>query len=251
MTNYKPTSYQPTPATLARGLDVTQIPPQMETFAGDTPVTTQRGTTGSSAILQWQTLGRNASGLLVPWNPEARGAVGDVYATGVLTYAGVPTAADTVTIGGHVITAVANTATPTGLQYKIGTDVTSAAANITALIEANVALLGVTATSSAGVVTLVAAVPGTVGNAITTTESGSNTSFGAGTLANGTDVTKLLPEAALIGVAAQPAAASDHLPYFDGGCFNWKRLILPPNITSLPQLKAYCDGRTLTVGGVL
>lgn len=246
-----PTSYQGYPGMLARGLDVSQFPPQMELYAGDTPVTTDRGQVGSTAIEQFRSLGRNAAGLIVPWNPEARGAVGAAYATGTLTFSAAPTAADTVTVNGHVITAVANTVVPiSASQYRIGTDATSAAINFVALISANVDLYGVTASNAAGVVTLTSKLPGTAGNAIATVESGTNTAFGAATLAGGTDVTAALPESVLIGFAGQPAAASGWVPYWNGGCFNYKRMIWPVNIVDLAQMQAACDGKTLTVGRV-
>lgn len=106
------------------------------------------------------------------------------------TFTGAATAADTVTINGVVLTAVSNGSTPTNNQFKVGTDATSVAANLTAAIMASTsdALAGVVRASSAlGVVTVTCLIGGVIGNSISVSESSSAFSWaGAATaLASG------------------------------------------------------------------
>lgn len=245
-------TYQGYPPMLAGGVGTHDFPVQMELYAGDMPVFTAHGVAGATALEQFRSLGRDASGLIVPWDPEARGTVGNAFATGTLTFStGAPTAADTVTINGVAITAVANGATPTAHQYRVGTDITTAGDNIAACINADPATFLVTASNAGGVVTLTANAAGTGANAITTTESGTHTAFGAGTLAGGSDITAALPQSKLIGFAAQPCPASGNVPYFAGGNYNYRRMIWPLSITTLLQMQAACDRSVLMVDKVL
>jgi len=105
-----------------------------------------------------------------------------VKATGTLTLSGTGTAADTVTINGHLITMVASGAA--GQQINVGASATATAQNLKTYINAHPAT-GVVATGSAAVLTLTALVGGVAGNAITTTEVGTATAFGAATLTGG------------------------------------------------------------------
>ncbi len=116
-------------------------------------------------------------------------------ATGTLTFSGVGTAADTVTIGSKVYTlraipAVAN-------DVLIGASATATAANLVAAINGatgagtlygvgTVANTQVTASNVAGVITVTAIWSGVSANSIATTESGTATAWGAATLAGGT-----------------------------------------------------------------
>jgi hypothetical protein len=99
-----------------------------------------------------------------------------------LTIADVPTADDTVTIGGVVFTWKAS---PSGQgQVAHGASATAAATNLVAKINAHDSLAGaVVATSAAGVVTVSAALPGKWGNLIAVSESGTNTSWAGGATA--------------------------------------------------------------------
>lgn len=118
-----------------------------------------------------------------------------VAATGTITFADVGDANDTVTIGGQVYTLKAVPTNP--FDVDIGADVTGTAANLAAAINAGagagtaygtgtVANSDVTATSALGVVTITARVPGTGGNSITLTKSGTDITVSGATLASGT-----------------------------------------------------------------
>jgi hypothetical protein len=158
------------------------------------------------------------------------GDVAPVAATGVLTFSGVGTADDTITIGARVYTLKAAPAAAN--QVKIGATAAETATNLIAAINGDAgagALYGagtaphadVSARSNASaVVGLVAKAPGTAGNAIATTESGTGTSFGAATMTGG------LAEAGVdpIGVTAVPvvtgAGETDRIPIYRQGNFN-------------------------------
>lgn len=103
-------------------------------------------------------------------------------ATGTITFSGgVPTADDTVTIGGQVFVFKASAAS--ALQVTIGADEAATATNLAAKINSNSTV--VTATKSGGVVTVTANAPGTGGNAIVLTTDADNTAVsGSGTLTN-------------------------------------------------------------------
>ena len=79
-------------------------------------------------------------------------------------------ATDVVTINGTAFTCVSSGAT--GNQFNVGADDTETAANLAASINASSDLTGiVTATSALGVVTVSAAIPSKMGNAITIASS--------------------------------------------------------------------------------
>jgi phage tail sheath gpL-like len=86
--------------------------------------------------------------------------------TATLTYASISNN-DTVVIAGTTLTCV--TGTPSGYtQFKKQTDATVTAANMVAAITGNTTLNKfVSATSTAGVVTITCRVPGTIGNTLT------------------------------------------------------------------------------------
>lgn len=119
--------------------------------------------------------------------------VGAVQASIVGTFTDNPTAADTVTINGTVITARASGAIADEFNLvNGGTAAADAAGNATALaaaINASTGLSGyVVATASAGAVTIKARDPGVLGNAIVIAESMGNFTFAGGAvkLAGGT-----------------------------------------------------------------
>lgn len=92
-------------------------------------------------------------------------AINMAKATGTVTLSA-HVATDTVTINGTILTCVA--AGATGNQYNVGGTDTETAANLAATINASSSFSGlVTATSASNVVTLTAARPGKLGNAVT------------------------------------------------------------------------------------
>lgn len=171
-------------------------------------------------------VGFNANGRLVA-------AQSTVEASGTLTFGGTGTANDTIIIGSVTYTlkaapdAVAN-------EIKIGASAAETALNLVAAINgddngagtkfgsATVAHPDVRAEiASPGVVTIIARVGGTAANSIGTTESGSNTSFGAATLTGGTAV----PTNRAIGITVTKVvtgAGGEYkgAPVYRGGCFN-------------------------------
>jgi hypothetical protein len=226
---------------------------QFQLYAGDTDVITQDGTAADATLIeQFRVVGMNAANKIVPWNPTGVGTVGQAYATGALTYSGTGTAADTVTIGTTVITLVA--AGAVGNQYNIGATAIATAQNLKAFVNANTEALGVNASGDAAVITLEANTPGTAANAIATTEAGSETSFGAATLAGGTNVTAPLPESRAIGFAMQGVPATTpgvSLPYAVQGMFNPAALVWPEGIVDINAQKAAFAGTAVAVRQLL
>ena len=119
-----------------------------------------------------------------------------VRAVGTLTITATTSAdTQTCTIGGKVYT-FQTTLTDVDGNVLIGANVTAMAANLVAAINlaagggttyaaAMVKSVHVYATSAAGVVTVTAKVPGVIGNLIDTTETLTNSAWGAATLASG------------------------------------------------------------------
>lgn len=119
-------------------------------------------------------LGRCAQGaananLSLAWNPVAAQATVTVGSTG--------TAADTLTVAGITITMETSGALPASNQVNIGGTVTTLAAQIVGLINGTTALspnswAGIcTASNVAGVITLTASIPGTIGNGLALAKS--------------------------------------------------------------------------------
>ncbi len=109
-------------------------------------------------------------------------------ATGTLTFMGISVVEQTVTIGGtEVYEFCTETATGDNIAVVIGAD-TSADNAVTKLadaINANSTLVSAVADIDNNTVVITAITRGTAGNAITTTETCTNASFGGGTLSGG------------------------------------------------------------------
>lgn len=235
---------------LASGLLITDFPPQLDLYAGETDVITDNGIAGPTDLPIYQSIGRAADKTLVAHNPDATTTVGVVAATGTVTFStAVPAVNDTVTINGVAITLKASGAT--GNQVNIGADLPSTAANLRDFVNANASALTVNATASAGVTTLIANATGTGGNSIALAKSGTNIAVSGATLANGTSATGPSPEATLIGFTAQPIPAGTRGPFYAGGFFNHLRMLWHPSLTTLDQRKAACGRSELHVGAVL
>jgi hypothetical protein len=117
-----------------------------------------------------------------------------VAATQVLTFTGIAVADETITIGTRVYTwKAAPGATD---EITVGANQAASEANLTTAINTGpqgggAANAQVTAVDGAGIVTLTAITAGSAGNAIATTETMTNASFGAATLTGGNDGTEL------------------------------------------------------------
>lgn len=168
----------------AEGVIVGEYPAQ---FVEDKP------TAYNQTLLAYTVVGFNESGEVV----KATNLVSPAApAIGVLTFSGVGTANDTITIGAVTYTLVADPTT-TANEVEIGATAAETATNLIAAINAEAGagtIYGsatvvhptvVARSNGAGVVGLVAKTPGATGNAIATTEAGTGTSFAAATLTGG------------------------------------------------------------------
>lgn len=207
-------------------------------FAGEGPIVTDQGEAGV-ALTQFQPLARGEDGKLYPWNPDAGAA------TGTITFTGVGSADETVTINGHVITLKA--AGAAGAQINIGATATETAQNLKTYINAHPDETGVKASGDAAAITVTALVPGSDGNAIATTETSAAASWGAATLAGGSDET----ENKAVAVAAQAIAQGETGPIYTGAIFNHEALVWPAGVTTLAARKAAFDGTMLGVRKLL
>ncbi len=166
----------------------------------------------------------------------AQRAAAGGYATGTLTFSGVGTADDNIVIGSKTYVLKAAPTTVAN-EVKIGANVTESAANLVAAINGAAGagtLYGslttahpeVTASSAAGVVTVVAKDAGDEANAIATTESGTGTSWGASTLASGANDVSDTPYGILGCDVSMTANVEVSLPFwyegqFEGNSLTW------------------------------
>lgn len=191
----------------------------------------------STSFRQFSVVGLDAAGKLA----LATAGVAAAAATGTLTFSGVGTANDTITIGGVVYKLVASPAAAN--DVKIGADVTASAANLVAAITGAAGagtLYGagtlqhpdVSATSALGVVTLTARTTGDNGNEVATTESGSGTAFGATTLTGGKDKGGIRAIGVLAQAAALGASGTGNGQVWYSGCFNIGALVWDSSFTT-------------------
>lgn len=227
------------PSMLAKGFTATDIPASFDLYAGESDIVTDQIETAASALLQFEIYAYDEAGKAVPWNPDTGAA------TGVITFSGVGTADDTVTINGHVITLKASGAT--GAQINIGASAALTAQALKTYINAHPEETGVVASGAAAAITLTAIEPGIVGNDITTTESGTGASFGAATLTGGSEESENKP----VGFAAQPIAANSKGPSFVGGVFNHEALKWPASVSTLAARKVAFAGTNIGVRKLL
>lgn len=157
-------------------------------------------------------------------------------ATGALTFSGVGTADDTITVGSVTYTLKAAPTTVAN-QVKIGATAAETAANLIAAVNKaagggtaygsnTVAHPDVQAESLGGaIVGITAKVPGLAGNALATTETGTNTSFGAATLTGGEDAFGVKPigitTAAVYDVNTAQRVAVYRAGNFNPAALNW------------------------------
>lgn len=181
---------------------------------------------------------------------ESGVAIPGVKASGVLTFSGVGTASDTITVGGRVYTLVA-ALTPGGSdEVLIGASATATAQAFKNAINADTATFGVThdcaidhpsvvASGAAAAITLTANAAGTANNSVATVESGTATSFGAATLTGGTNaVATGSPAIGFVKYAANNvggAAGAVRVEVTRWGCFNPDALVWDSSYDTLTK----------------
>jgi hypothetical protein len=217
-------------------------------YGGESDIVTDQGQAADGvAILQFQVLTRDGDGRLIPF------VAGTDYATGSYVVGGQPTAADTITVNGVVLTF---RAAPTlADEIAIGTDATATAANIAARINLEPERFHVSATSSGTTVSLIAEEIGVAGDTIAIAEGVTSASFtvSGATLTDSTTAENVLSGKA-IGIAAQPVPATTpgvFLPIYTGGVFNHEALVWPAGIVTLDERKRAFDGTNIGVRQLL
>lgn len=168
-------------------------------------------------------------------NDRIAQATSGAEATGVLTFTGVGTAAETVTIGSQVYTLRA-APTTVGNEVKIGATAAETAANLAAAINGSAGagtLYGsatlphqdVTASTAGAVLTVTSKLFGAGANAIATTETSAAASFGGATLAGGT-VPAVRPIGIILADLVTDASGKHKgVPVYRQGCFNPDALV--------------------------
>lgn len=146
-------------------------------YAGEADIVTSQGVVASGQVCPRYQVMTKSGGQLFKYNKDGT-------ATGTITFSGVGTAADTVTINGDVITLVA-AADPDAAEVTIGASATLTAQNLKAYINNHSDTLGVTASGDAAVLTIRANTVGVDGNDITLAESSTAVAVSAGTLTGG------------------------------------------------------------------
>ena len=200
----------------------------------------------SASYEQFSVLGLNAAGKLVMATEGSDAAA----ATGTLTFSGTGTANDTVTIGGTVYTLVA--AADAEYEVTIGASAAATAANFAAVVNGTdlnetPANPDVTASVASAVVTLTARQTGAVGNSITTTESGTGTSFGAAAMSGGADQGGVQATFVLAHATALGASGTTNGPCWYSGCFNIDALVWDASFdTDAKKLAAFRGAPTPT-----
>lgn len=118
-------------------------------------------------------------------------ATGAVAASRTGTFTASPVAEQTVTIGGSLVL-IASATSNAGMNFRaVGTMTnTTRASRLAAAITRNGAAIGVSATSSSGIVTVRAIVPGVAGNSITLVEGLTGFTWAGATLAGGVNGTR-------------------------------------------------------------
>lgn len=225
------------PNLLATGVTAEGTFDPAELYAGEADIVTDTGVCGTAAIAQFQPVARDEDGLIVPWN-ELTGA-----ASKAGTFSGVGTAADTITINSIAFTLA--TAAANAHEVTIGGTPTATAVNFAAAVNADPDGTHVRAIQAAAVVTLYALEPGTTGNNIAISESGTGFSFAGGATALSGGAAE--GENRIIGVAAQAATVGEGVPFIRAGVLNVDIIVWPAEINTLAKRQAAFDGTNVFV----
>lgn len=222
-------------------LTMTGNPTAAQTFTIGSTVFTARasGATGDEFNITSANPTTTAASLVTAFNASANvntlftaaaAANAGNKATGVLTLTGDATAGQTFTVNGVVFTARASGATGNEFNITAG-DITTTAAHIVTAWNASATpgATVITATSALGVVTFQSDVHGSVGNAITCTETLSHATFAGATFSGGTDSIAITFTVIVPGSAGNAYASTETLSNasfagatFSGGADNIK-----------------------------
>lgn len=199
----------------------------------------------SQTILERQVLGF-VDGKLVP---ATYAVAAGAKAARVLSFSGVGTANDTITIGGVVYTLVAAADAP--YEVTIGGSAGATATNLTAVINgtdanATPAHPAVVASVNSADVTVTVRVAGDEGNTIALAESGSNTSWAssATTLTGGSDGGQVGIRAAAVAILPATTDGDDTtaIPVYRSGHFNVDALVWDASFDTLAKKLAAFEG---------
>lgn len=226
------------PNLLAGGMTSEGTFDPFELYAGEADIITAHDVVGASNIAQFVPVARGSDGLLVAWDP----LVGVANKAG--TFSGVGTADDTITINGVVFTLKASASN--AHEVTIGGTADATAVNFAAKVNADAEGTHVRAVrTSSAVITLYALEPGSAGNSIAISESGSSFSFAGGATALSGGIAEA--ETRAIGISAQAALAGGNMPYFTGGVFNHNAITWPASIDTLVERKAVFDRTNIQI----
>ncbi len=187
-------------------------------YAGEADVVTTQGVVASGQDLAEFTVVTQSGGQMFAWNKD-----GTARAT--ITFSGVGTADDTVTINGDTITLKAS-ATAGQPEVTIGGTATATAQALKTYINEHSDTLGVTATGAAAVITISANEPGTGGNGITLAKSSTAITVSSATLTGGGDDSVpygVLPHA--VNTSSTGLNADSDSPVIIGGVLNFDKLV--------------------------
>lgn len=218
-------------------------------FGEGVPTTTTVTVPENSDFDLYHVVARLPNGDIVP---AVYGTAGGV-ASGALTFSGVGTANDTVTIGTTVYTLVA--APDAAYEVEIGGTAAATAANLAAAVNASAAAItagdvgpgtvahpDVTASVAGAVVTVTAKVAGDEANTIATTESGTGTSWGAATLTGGDDDSAMKP----FGITTAPVVTlpgeRTTIDVYREGHWDMDALVWPASFDTDAKKKAAFEG---------
>lgn len=258
MATYTGPNYAAQAGIPAQNSDTIGLTPEGLITGSEPEVVTEDMTIAASqTIPAWTPVGVNGSGDIIPVTTPNRSP--GAAATGALTFSGVGTAADTITIGTTVYTLRAAPTTVAG-EVKIGASAAETATNLAAAINGDAGsgtLYGSLTVphpdvyariDASGVVGIVAKVDGAAGNAIASTETGTNTSFGAATLTGGKDRVGVIPLGITVkDIVTSASATLSASPIYRGGCFNPALINWPTSFTTLEQkLEAFRGAPTPT-----
>lgn len=227
--------------TLAHGIDnAGDVGPVFELWAGSGEIRTDQGQAADGvAIRQFEVCMHTANGRITPLTQT-----GD-YATGGYVVGGQPSAADTITVNGQVITFITS-GVPTATQVLVGSTTADTAESIRDLINESPDLYGVAASGTGTTVTLTSLSQGTAGNSIATLEGVTSASFtvGGATL-TGANAAEDVPSGNAFCFAGQAVPATTpgaFVPIYVSGDPNHEALIWPPGLSTLRARKMAFEG---------